>query len=485
MAQSVGTSSSTGPTVVVSSDRMHAYVRIPADCPSSQVHTAGLMQLVRDSGLPTGDDTATMLDQAVGQFHDCPRELRVTVGQGVAPRRGADGRIEWQAGFGPDAAADHPSLADGPIDYYECSRFVSCREGQHLATLVPPEPGQPGFDIYGKRLAPTPGRPYPLRPDPSVRIAGDGRVLAERSGLVTCGTHTIHISPILEVAEGVDFSTGNVRFDGSVMIGQGIRDRFQVEATEDVVVGGLVEAAHVTCGRMLRADGGIAGRDIGTIQVGGDAVARYLVGVKGSVRGDLEVVKEIIHCQLQVGGALELRGGTIIGGHLCLANKVEVGELGSDAGVATELRLGHVRELTDALNRLGVALPPIDERTRQLRERLEMLSGFVEDQQARQARDQVADALRRLIARREKIVDKLAALTERFNTACRIELTVYKTIHPGVALMFPKARLEFHTPMDGPVTFRRHRDGRIRADSAAGREMSINAFARVLRTSKW
>ncbi len=485
MAHSTCTSSSTGPTVIVTSDRMAAMVRIPGDCSNAQVHTAGLMQLVRESGLPTGDDTVAMLDQAVRQFHDCPRELRITVGRGVAPQRGADGRLEWAEGF--DASARHgpTQLTDEPVNYYERSTFTSVREGQHLATLIPPEPGLPGFDVYGKRLAPLPGKPFPFKSDPSVRVLGDGRILAGRSGLLTCATHSIHISPILEINDNVDFSTGNVHFDGSVMIGHGVRDRFKVDATEDVIANGLIEAAHIRCDGSFRAEGGMAGREAGTINIGHDAFARYLVGVSGTVAGDLTSQKEIINCDLRVGGSLALRGGSLIGGKLSLTGKAEIGELGSDAGVATTVRLGYIAELNESLNRLSIALPPIDDRIKSLRERLEILGPKLDNPEAQRARLQVADAIRQLLDRREKIVAKLNGLTERFNADCRVELTVFKQIHPGVALILPKARLEFHATMPGPVTFRRHRDGRIRADSAGGDELSIGKVARVLRTSSW
>jgi len=483
--QSSSASSTTGPTVVVTGDRMAAILRIPGDSPSSLVHTSGLMQLIRDSGLPTGDDTATMIDQAVRQFHDCPRELRITVGQGVAPQRGTDGRLEWQPGFEPDADQPAPQLTDEPVNYYECSRFVSVREGQHIATLVPPEPGRPGFDVYGKRLSPMPGKPFPLKTDPSIRVLGDGRILADRNGLLTHGPRSIHVSPVLEIAEHVNFSTGNVHFNGSVMIGQGVRDRFRVEATEDVICSGLIEAAHIQCGGSFRAEGGMAGREIGSIDVADQVFARYLVGVRGRVGGDLVAQKEVINCDLRVGGAVEVRGGAVIGGRIALTGKAEVGELGSDAGVATELRLGYIIELTDSLNRLAGALTPVDDRIKALRERLEFLAAKVEDAEAQRTRGQVVESMRLFMAKRQKIAAKLAGLTEQFNRTCHVELTVYKAIHPGVVLVLPKARLEFHAKLAGPVTFRRHRDGRVRADNASGEEVTIGKVARILRTGTW
>lgn len=483
MAKSADTTTRTGPSVVVSGDRMTAVLRIPADSAESQVTVHGLMALVRDTGLPTGDDTTALLDQAVRQFHDWPRELRVTVGQGVAPVRGEPGRLEWQEGLGPEQLQAQRDIGEEPVNYYELDKFVSVGQGQHIATLIPPKPGQPGFDVYGQRLAPSPGQPWPLQADPTVRILADGRVLANRAGLLNATPHRIHVSPVLQIARQVDFSTGNVRFDGSVMIGLGVRDRFTVEATEDVIANKLIEAAHITCGGRFRAEGGMAGRDAGTIHVGRHAFARYLVGVSGSVAGDLEVTKEIINCQLTVGGSVSLTGGSLIGGRLVAAGRVSVAELGSDAGVLTTVEMGVVEGLRDSLNRLGAALPAIDERLDMLRAQLDNTSAKPGDTHAQRAR--LATAIEQFTRKRQQVADKLDQLARQFDAACRVDLRVFRTIHPAVVLSLPRLKLKFHTPLPGPVTLRRHRDGRIRADAASGKEVSIHRVARVLHTATW
>jgi hypothetical protein len=486
MAQSHNTISSTGPTVLISGDRMTATVRIPRDCPTALVNSAGLMQLVRDAGLPTGPDTAAMIEQAVRQYTESPHELRVTVGQGVAPQRGTNGRLVWADGIEPDASPVPAEPTDEPVDYYECSPYTCVREGQHLATLIAPTPGQPGFDVYGQRIAPMPGKPYPLSPDPSVRITATGRVIAERSGLLSFTRHTIHVSAVLQIAQCVDFSTGNVRFDGSVIIGSNVRDRFKIEVTEDVFANGLIEAAHIRCGGSLRAEGGMAGREAGTIDIARNVFARYLVGVSGDVGGSLTVQKEIINCSLNIGGALHMPGGSLIAGRLRIAGKAQIAQIGSDAAVATALQLGYVPQLAESLNQLAADLPTLDQRIKALRDRLDaLLCKSSDDADVQRARTQVAQVLRQLEDRQRQMLEQQATLADQFNATCRVELTIYRAVHAGVSLDLPRARLEFHTKMPGPVTFRRHRDGRIAVDNASGEPVNIAQIARVLRTATW
>ncbi len=57
----------------------------------------------------------------------------------------------------------------------------------------------------------------------------------------------------------MDFSTGNIDFEGDVRVLKGIRDIFEVRATGNIEVGGLIEASTIDAGGSVFAKGGMAG----------------------------------------------------------------------------------------------------------------------------------------------------------------------------------------------------------------------------------
>ena len=468
---------------------MQAVLRIPSALPAEALNASAIMELLEDTGIPTGDDTRAAVESAIRQFTECPRELRVVVAQGVPPRRGADGRLAWEEGFGPtatgppDESAEPEPPADQPVNFYEQSPFVCVKDGEHLATLIEPEPGLPGFDVFGKRIPPIAGKPFPLRFDPTVRIDGAGRVKAAQAGLLSCGYNTVHVSPVLEIAQSVDFATGNVRFDGSVTVGGGVCDRFTVETTEDVIVNGLIEAAHVRCGGTLRAEGGMAGREAGSVDVDRDLFARYLIGVHGRVGRDLVVQRELINCDLDIGGMLDLSGGSVIGGRYAVDGPVKVAALGSDAGVPTTVRLGRVPSLTEMLNKLTPALAQVDDQLQAMRLRQEAAAVRATGDAGEEQR--LRRAVGELAQRRDKVAESVRQLREKFNRTCRIELEVFRTIHPGVTLVLPRAQVRFHEPLNGPVVIRRTTDGRLHIEHTDGQDFDLSAVATVGSTPTW
>lgn len=491
------TSTTDGPSIAVRPDRMQAVLRIPRNARPSAVSLASLKALAEEIGLTVAEDVEALLLDAVHQFNAQPRDLRIVVAQGVRPQHGGDGNIEWVDGYAPPSVAltdddpqPQPQADDGnddPIDFYAQSAFHTVGETVHVATLIRPTPGVPGFDVFGQRIPPRAGRPHPLRPHPSIEIAPDGRVFTVNAGLLSADRFHIVVHPVLRVDDSVDFSTGNIDFDGSVMIHGGVRGKFKVDCTGDLIIAGLVEAAHIRCGGQLRAEGGMAGREIGTLEIARDTVARYLVGVSGRIGGALAVKREVINCRLDVAGNLELRGGDLIGSQANIQGAVHIGTLGSDAGVATTLRLGYVPELTEQLNKMHELLPRLTEHVEQLRQQLREINERpdLHDNMTQAHRGNLSKGIGQLEAKRQRLRERYGAAAQQFDQRCRVDLTVYRTIHPGVTIVLPRRELRFFEPLHGPLTLRRMPDGKLHIQASGGHAVAINDVARVTNTATY
>ena len=491
-----------GASIVVTPDHMKAILRIGHATDPDSLSIESLTHQAHDVGLAIGDDTVALLTDALEQFKRDRRDVKVIIAEGVEPQHGSCGGIEWREGFEPVASSepdpdeaeivDPPVIeeegeeADNAIDFYNQSAYLTIDEGQQIATLIKPEMGKPGFDVYGRRIPPRPGKAYPLQAHPSVRVESDGTVSATLSGLLTHDATHIRIDPILQIANGVNFSTGNIEFDGSVLIANGVCDRFSVECTDDLSVSGLIEAAHLKCGGSFRA-GGFAGREQGTLTVGKDARCRYLVGVRAEVTGDLSVEKEIINSHVNVYGSISLRSGDLIGSEAHVWGRAKISTIGSEAGVATTLRLGYVPEVTDPLNQFEEMMPRLSDHIEQLNERIDELDGPTDQHPEAIAmkRRELTNARDQLQAKLDLLRKKYDGLIERFNSKSRVDLEVYDAIHPGVKLILPCHVIEFYETLRGPLTLYRANDGRIHVHNASGDDLQLPDTARVTHNKQW
>ena len=115
-------------------------------------------------------------------------------------------------------------------------------------------------------------------------LTAAGKFIAQTAGVLQFRANKITISQALVIDDYVDFSTGNIDFDGDVQVRRGVRDKFRIRATGKVEVQGLIEAAHIETGGDFEAATGMAAKETGRVQIGGSLTAKYLECVHGTVK---------------------------------------------------------------------------------------------------------------------------------------------------------------------------------------------------------
>ena len=318
-----------------------AKVVIPDDFDPALLDAALLANLVQKRGIAVNSAVEAQLLRVAKTFRDEPSRLEQVIARSTAAIDGQDGRLEWVEGFDPTAG---PAAAVGQddtdvVDYYNQVGYVRVAKGSHVATLHEPTLGEDGRDVTGRTIKAKPGRRYDVKIDPSLGLDGSGRVIAQVDGVLEYQHGVLRVSRVFEVRGSIDFSTGNIDFDGTVIVRHGVRDRFEVKAMEDIIVDGLIDAATINCGRNFTCHRGMAAKGQGQLVVDGDAVVGYLNNVKGRIKGNLTVQRELINCELVIGGDLIFDRGRVIGGDLAVSGSVRVAALGSNAEKSTSVIL--------------------------------------------------------------------------------------------------------------------------------------------------
>lgn len=325
--------------VTIEDEGSVAKLVVPDDFDPALLDAALLSDVVRKRGIAVDSTVEAHLERIARTFRDQPGRLEEVIARSTAAVDGQDGRLEWMEGFDPNAGPG-ADLGDADVvDYYNQAAYVRVANGSHLATLHQPTPGQDGRDVTGRAIKAGPGRSKDVRIDPSLRLDESGRLTALVDGILEYRHGVLTVSPVFEVGGCIDFSTGNVDFDGTVIVRDGVRDRFEVKATEDIVVDGLIEAATVCCGRDFTCRRGMAAKGQGQLVVDGNALVGYLNNVQGRIKGNLTAQREMISCDLYIGGNLVCDRGTVIGGKVIVGGSVRIAALGSNAGIPTSLIL--------------------------------------------------------------------------------------------------------------------------------------------------
>jgi len=466
------------PAIVISRDRLRAVLRLPAGCPADTVHTGALLRLAQAYDIDIDDQVEAILREVAARFATHRRDIHEVICEGQPPRPGRPGCIEWVPQFDPQRVVKPDAETDQAVNFYEQCPFMLVEAGEHVATLLPPRPGRPGIDVCGQPISPDIPPDHRLVHDDSIQVLDDGRVFTRRAGLLECpDVNHLHVAPVLNIDEHVDFSTGNIRFEGSVFVGGDVRDNFTVECTGNCQVGQIIEAATIRCGGDLRATGGVVGRETGSIHCGGDMWARYLDSARCHVEGHLAVTREIINSEITVLGRLELVGGTkhagaVIGGRVTCSRSAHVHTLGSAAGVSTVLSLGYVPRLSEALGDVADDLKKVDAQMARYRQ-------HIEGETDPDARAELVTRYEQIEDYRKHLLESRASLRQRFDEQSCVDLHVGLAIHPGVKLELPTRRIEFIRKVEGPIRLLRLATGTIRFENKAGSELTLEDAIRV------
>ena len=123
-------------------------------------------------------------------------------------------------------------------------------------------------------------------------------MVSQIDGCVSFKRNTVELSSLLEIPGDVDFSTGNIRFEGSVKIHGDVRSGFEVSADGSIEIDGAVENAILRAKGDITVKGGFVGTGKGLIQSDENVTVGYVRNQQIECNGSIFIRKEAVSCRL-------------------------------------------------------------------------------------------------------------------------------------------------------------------------------------------
>lgn len=226
------------------------------------------------------------------------------------------------------------------VDYKDLNLFVLAKENQTLAIRIPQTKGTPGKNIMGDVVPAQNGRPVPMPEGKNTKVVGE-RLIATVNGQIVDKGSRISVDPRLEIKGGVGVSTGDVEFDGTVLIRGNVDQGFKVKATGDIEITGSINGAEVT-GRNVYISGGITGADRVKVYAEHDVRTAFAENAFIEAGNDIYIADIALHSHIRAGKKIimESKHGQITGGHAVAGEEIHVKILGNDAFVVTKISVG-------------------------------------------------------------------------------------------------------------------------------------------------
>jgi uncharacterized protein (DUF342 family) len=376
----------------------------------------------------------------------------VHVADGQKPEDAKAATIRYH--FNPDRGKPYLTMEFDRINLRELNFIEYVEAGSLLAELLPPVDAVDGYTVTGETLlASQDAAPDQFRGGMNTALSEEqDRIVATADGNVRIKDGTIIVEPVVTV-KNVDYSTGNIHFEGSVVVEGSIADGFVVDADGDVQVAHGVGRATITCGGNLLLQTGINGSHEGRISCRGNVVAKYIESAEVKCEGHLLVEEAVMHSEVVVWGHCMLSGrrSEIIASHLVVGGSLWCKKLGSVAEAPVEIRVGMPPSVVQAHDVAKLRLSEQTERRDLISHQIEQLTKLVADGRGNQ---KIETALEQLSAEQEELHTAVREsrhsvheLRERLQAASESMVVVEDTIFKNAYVVF--GNVEYRAPDRG------------------------------------
>ena len=288
-------------------------------------------------------------DEIINAWLSNPKKKQILIARGEPIEPGKDGAIAYH--FEIDYTNPGKIDKDGTIDFRERGETPFAKSGDMLATKSPPVKGRSGINIFGAVI------PVDEPADPAfgtgpgtelsknglgIRAAIDGQPHLDKMGVVS-------VSPELIIPGDVDFETGNITFQGNIIVRGCVKEGFHVK--------GISLQAQELEGAIIDVSGDVkvsAGITDSTISAQGNIYAKFISRSKVRGYGNLNILKEIIDSDIIISGKCINTWGYIIASRITSKLGIDAGNVGTASSKPSQLKVGideHVQMLEDEINK--------------------------------------------------------------------------------------------------------------------------------------
>lgn len=266
------------------------------------------------------------------------------IAKGIKPVPSEDTVIKYH--FSTDFRHAGKVEEDGSINFRDRGEIPFVEKNAFLAARIPPKKGKPGIDVTGQGIPVGEPMDRAFESGPGTRLSEDGnKIYAEIEGqphLDAMGKVTI--CPELVIKGDLGFETGDVIFDGNVVVEGVVKQGFKVKGAS--LTAKAIEGAQIDLTGDLNVSLGIV--DTQLVNVKGSVQAKYIHNSTINAFGDLIVQREIMDSKIHLSGACINTDGTIIASQISAKMGIDAGKIGTDTSSPAKLTVG-VDEHTNRL----------------------------------------------------------------------------------------------------------------------------------------
>ena len=277
---------------------------------------------------------------------------KINIANGTPAIDGVNARFEKLVNTESHRKPQPKLLDNGKVDMLDLGQSITVKAGTVLMKKIPMVEGKPGRKVTAEIIEPLQAKDASFIVDKNVHVDPSNplQLIATTYGIPLDKNNFIKIDDVL-LLENVDNRSGNVIYDGTIVITGDIHENMKVKASGDITVMGLIESAEVISGGDLTVEMPIIGHHNKSdedfsckIQCSGNLTGTIAQYASLNVAKDISLINQLIHCKTDCKGSVFIHNesftqGTIIGGTTTSHKGVKAVKVGTSGSTKTIINL--------------------------------------------------------------------------------------------------------------------------------------------------
>jgi len=267
--------------------------------------------------------------------------ISIVIAQGRLPVGKLNWHIEIENPYKPTITKTNRA------DFKKLTSYHFIQKNSKIVSMQDNNQVKNGMTVSGQEIAPEAEHLHFPEYENIILSENKKTLLAAVSGYILWKDNTLVIEDVLHIKGNVDYSTGNLKLKGSVVIEGDVRSGFRVETDGSIFVGGSVDAANIVQVLYFQTiTNGILGQGRAKVLCGGSLKCAFIQDANVAAQKDVILEKYSLNSVISSGGSIQAKGEDCLirGGILTAEKGIEINDVGSERAVQTELK---IRSYTD------------------------------------------------------------------------------------------------------------------------------------------
>ncbi|MCV2885358.1 FapA family protein [Aestuariibacter sp. AA17] len=271
--------------------------------------------------------------------------LEDIIAKGLPPKMGKSSKLRPLVPNALERILEPQASGGNRVDMRNLGDVICVKQGTELLRRLPPTLGRDGYTVKGTSIPSKPGdwKNIDIGEGAEISEYDENLVVAKITGMPKFKDQKMWVDETF-ICTGVNVGTGNINYDGAVLVNGDVTEKMVIIAAGDVTINGFVESATIHAGGDIIITEGAMGKVNEThttfsskLVSQGNVHVQHGQGLDINCSGNVTIGRQLAYSRIMCGGSVTVGpvdnpNGNLFASEIHCHGRVIAGTLGAVSG---------------------------------------------------------------------------------------------------------------------------------------------------------